>query len=389
MQVFKAFFKIIYKNLGQIIMYIVIFISLSIFLANTSNNTTDTNFSETSINLAFINNDSNSKIVEGLQDYLSENNNIVDLPDEKQEMQDALFFRKAEYIVKVPVGFTEAILQGKRPVLEKIAIPDSPKGVYIDNMINKYLNTTRIYLNNIDNLSQEQLISYINQDLNREVEVNLKTSVEEISNNEKRAYYFNYMAYSLLAVLILGISSVMIVFNDKDLKRRNLCSPVKLKNMNLQMILGYFILAITVWVILILMSFIMYGSYMFTANGLLLLLNSFIFTLSALSISYLIGNLVHSEAAMSAVANVAALGTSFISGVFVPQSLLGEKVIKIASFTPNYWYVKSNNSIVKMTDFSLESLTPVLVNMMIIIGFALAMLSITLMITKQKRASKS
>ena len=76
---------------------------------------------------------------------------------------------------------------------------------------------------------------------------------------------------------------------------------------------------IRVWLVLISASFVMYGSYMFTTNGLLLLLNSFIFTLAALSISYLIGNLVKSRGAMSAAANVFALGTSFLSGVFVPQ----------------------------------------------------------------------
>jgi ABC-2 type transport system permease protein len=126
---------------------------------------------------------------------------------------------------------------------------------------------------------------------------------------------------------------------------------------------------------------------MFSAKGLLLLLNSFIFNFAVLSISFLLGNVVKSKGAMSAAANVVALGTSFISGVMVPQEFLGSTVLKIASFTPNYWYVKSNNIITNMANINMENLAPVFLNMLIVIGFAAAVLSVTLVVIKQKRMS--
>ncbi|MFW6287415.1 MAG: ABC transporter permease [bacterium] len=387
MQVYKALFKIILKNLGQIMIYIVVFISLTVFLANTNTNVTTRDFTETRVNIAFINHDTESKLIEGLKGYLRENSNILNIPDERQRLQDALFFREVEYIVRIPKGFTEAFFSGRESAIEKTTIPGSASGRYIDNIINKYLNTASNYLENIENLSEEQLITYVNDDLSQRIEVILNNPVEETSISEKRAYYFNYMAYSLYAVLILGVSSVMMVFNKTDLKRRNFCSPVKLKNINLQLILGNLTYAVVVWAILIFMSFVMYKDYMFTARGILLILNSLLFTITVLSISYLIGNLVKSKPAMSTIANVVALGTSFISGVFVPQFLLGKAVLRIASFTPNYWYVKSNNSIVKLAEIDMETLTPIFINMLIVLGFALAVLSITLVITKQKRMS--
>jgi ABC-2 type transport system permease protein len=134
-------------------------------------------------------------------------------------------------------------------------------------------------------------------------------------------------------------------------------------------------------------SFIMYGSYMFTANGLLLLLNSFVFTLAALSISFLIGNIIKSKGAMSAAANVFSLGTCFIGGVFVPQELLGKTVLTIASFTPTYWYVQSNNDIANIANFKMENLMPIFSNMLIVFGFAVAVLAVTLVVIKQKRVS--
>lgn len=387
MQVYRAYFKVILKNLPQLMIYVVVFISLAVTLASINTKPVNIGFTETKVNIVFINHDTNSKLIEGLKNYLSQNANIVNIEDDTQKLQDALFFREVEYIVRVPKGFTDGLLGGKTIKLEKTTVTGSTSEIYLDNIINKYLSTAKTYISNIENLSEEQLLSYIDNDLTQKTEVKLNNSLEEISKNEKRSYYFNYMSYALLSVLILGVCSVMIVFNNTDLKKRNLCSPIKLRNMNLQIILGNLSFAIFAWLAMIFTSFIMYGSYMFTTKGLLFLLNSLVFTIAALSISYLIGNVIKSKNAMSAAANVISLGSCFISGVFVPQALLGKTVLKIATFTPSYWYVKSNNSIANIVNFNMESLTPVFLNMLIIIGFAAAMISVTLVVIKQKRIS--
>lgn len=387
MQVYNTFFKIILKNLNQIIIYIAVFLFFAVFLTRINASTAKPGFTETKINIAFINHDANSELVKGLKNYLDKNANIINIPDNTQKLQDALFYRQVEYIVKVPEGFTEGLVSKKNVKLEKIIVPDSTSGIYMDNLINNYLNTARIYLNNTKNLSQEQIVSCINKDLSQKTEVKMQTSAIQNSNSDNCNYYYNYLTYSLLAVMILGVGTVMMVYNNTDLKKRNLCSPLKLRSMNFQMILGNLSFAVLSWVIMTFISFVMYGSYMFTAKGLLLLLNSFIFTLAALSISYLIGNVLRSKPAMSAAANVVALGSSFICGVFVPQAFLGKTVLKIASFTPTYWYVKANNDISALSDYNMENLTPIFGNMMIVIGFAAAILAITLVMIKQRRMS--
>jgi ABC-2 type transport system permease protein len=387
MQVYKAFFKVIYKNLSQIMIYVAVFLVLTLLLTKTYTYPVNTNFTETKVNIVFINNDTNSKFVEGLKDYLSKNANLINIPDNTQKLQDALFFRQVEYIVKVPKGFTEGLLSGKTLQLEKTTVPNSTSEIYMDNIINKYLNTLKIYTSHIEGLSEEQLLSFVNKDLAEKTEVKVNSSAGDISKNEKSVYYFNYLAYTLFSILILGVCSVMIVFNNRDLKKRNLCSPIKLSSMNFQMILGNFSYAILAWFAMIFASFILFGNYMFTSKGLLFLLNSFVFTLAALSISFLIGNVIKGKGAMSAAANVFSLGTCFISGVFVPQELLGKTVLKIASFTPNYWYVKSNNIIATLVNFNMENLEPIFLNMLIVIGFAVAVLAVTLVVIKQKRMS--
>ena len=388
MQVYKAYFKIIKKNIGQLSIYLIIFLLFAIIFGKVSTSPKDTDFESTKVNISIINKDENSKLISGLRDYLKENANIVDVGTSKEDLQDALFFREAEYIITIPKGFTKEILKGNKDInIEKTVIPNSTSEIYMDNLINRYLNTVKMYTSTIDNISQAKLVSNVNKDLSHTTDVKIKTYDNDYSNNASCANYYNFFAYSMFAVLILGISLVMISFNNKDLKRRNLASSLSMKNMNIQMVFANITYAVVVWFVMIIASFIMFKNYMFTINGLLSLLNSFVFTLAALSISILISNLVTSRNALSAVVNVIALGSCFISGVFVPQQYLGDTVLSIAKFNPTYWYVKANDDIAILVNYSNENMRPIFMSMIIVIGFALAVYAVTLVVIKQKRLS--
>ncbi len=387
MQVYKAVFKIIQKNLPQIMIYIVVFIVVALGLSSSvGTNPTDMDFTETKVNIAFTNYDEGA-LSKGLRDHLSRSVNMIDIPDETEKLQDALFFREVEYIVRVPESFTENIMKGKAVQIEKTTVPGTVSEVYLDNVINKYVNTAKTYALNMKGISEEQLVVFVENDLDQIVEVTMSRQLDEVSNSQRAGYHFNYMAYSIFAVLILGVSVIMLVFNDKDLKNRNLCSPMTLRSMNFQLILGNLSYAVLAWVIMIIPSIILFGSFMFTSKGLLLLLNSFVFTVSALSISFLVSILVNGPGAISAAANVVSLGTSFISGVFVPQELLSDTVLRAASFTPNYWFVKSNITIAGLANITTKSVAPIFYNMLIVLGFAVAALAVALVITKQRRMS--
>jgi ABC-2 type transport system permease protein len=159
--------------------------------------------------------------------------------------------------------------------------------------------------------------------------------------------------------------------------------------MNLQILLGNIIFAAACWGIMIIGSFVLNGDQMLTTNALYFCINSFVFTLTALSLSFLVGIAVKSGNAQSAAANVIALGLSFISGVFVPHELLGRNVLAMARFTPTYWYVKANDTINSLTNFNMENLSPVYESILIQLGFAVALLSVALVISKRKQVRGS
>ena len=370
------------------VIYFVVFISLAIGLSSTQQSNSSTPTME-KIQIAFINNDSNSVLLTGFKEYLKENEILVQVKNDQQSIQDALFFRNAEYIIKAPTGFTQSFMNGRSVNLEKIAVQDSASQVYMDLLINNYFNTARLYIKNIKNISQTDLVEHIKQDLSKSTKVELHTFNSTNNANGSIQFYFSYLAYSMIAILLIGVGSFMMVFNDTDIKRRNLCSPLKSKSMNMQILLGNFAFSITLCALLIIISIIMFFKQALSMNGLFLDIDLLVFSISILSLSYFIGTLIKSKRALQGIVNTLSLGLCFISGVFVPQQYLGKTVQLIANFTPTYWYVKATNVISGITSFNLSNSLPFIYDMLIQLGFAIAVFAVALAIVKQKRVSNS
>lgn len=378
--------NIIKKNLPILLIYVFVFIMVSLIMA--ANMTQDmekiTSFNRSKANIAFIC-EENSPLIDGFREELSKTANFVELPDETDALQDALFFRSVSYILRAPAGFTESFMNGEDVQLEKTFVPDSVSNTYIDLSIDKYFNTAKLYINSLEGITQEELVSHLKANLAETATVAVKTNGEKTENQTYANYFFNYLSYSLLSVIILGMGALMIVFNNRDLKLRNGCSPLTATSINLQFVLANLTFTFASWVIMILLCLAVNAKNSFNLNTLYFVLNSLVFAFCCAGISYLIGNLVKSPNAVSAVCNVVALGLSFISGAFVPQDLLGGPVLKIASFAPTYWFVKANNAIAGLSRFDYSHLKPVLSDMLIVVCFAVTFFAVALVVGKKRR----
>ena len=76
MQVFKVYFKIIKANMGQMIIYLIVFLSISLLYSLSATTKNAENFSQTKTNVAFINLDENTTLLTGFKEYLSKNANF-------------------------------------------------------------------------------------------------------------------------------------------------------------------------------------------------------------------------------------------------------------------------------------------------------------------------
>ena len=386
MQVYKAYFKIMKQNLPAISIYVCIFLLITVMLTYFYGEKTSPGFIQTKSNIAFINDDQGTVLTEGLKDYLDQNANIINILNDQDSLQDALFFGKVEYIVKVPAGFSQSFLSGKNDVqIEKTSVHDSQSSVHLDFLINRYLSTVNLYVQNMPGISDSKLIGYVKNDVDQPSKVQVKSYGQKADS--RIAVYYTYLVYAMIVIIFLGVTSIMMVFNDTDLRRRNLGSPLGSFSMNMQIFLGNMSFALVVWISMVALGFLITGKAAFDLNSVLLYLNFLCLTFVCLSLSFLIGNLIGSRDVQQAIANVLSLGLCFISGVFVPQQLLGQTINFIASFTPTYWYVKAVNDIGKLVVVNTANVLPIVNSMLIQVGFVIAVLTVALAIARQKRVS--
>jgi len=387
MPVFKLCLKILKKQLPIMLVYLIVFLVISLLMSSfitKEQQRQDTLFTQAKSDIAFIS-EENTPLVKGFKQELGRVANFVELPDETEALQDALYFRKVTYILRVPEGFTESFMQGENAQLEKTAVPDSVSSTYLDLFIEQYFNTARLYVQQMENISQESLIQHLRYDLAAGASVELKTTGDQPLNHNFANYYFNYLAFSLLSVLILGMASLFLVFYDSDLLKRNACAPLSPSSVNLQFILAIMVFAVASWLVMVAFCLMFNFKNSWNLNTLFFVINSLVFALCGTGISFLIGNLVKSHHAIHAVNDVVTLGLCFISGVFVPMELIGDFVLKLASFTPTYWFVKANNRIAELTQFDFANLEPIFTSMLIQTGFALAFFAAAMLINKKRR----
>lgn len=384
MQVYRAYFKIIRRNLPEISLYLGIFLLITILVVRLGGDQSGPELGRARINIAYINYDQGALLADRLGDYLQEHANIIDLSDDRESLQDALFFGKIKYVVKVPAGFSQSVLSGKNDVqLEKTSIESSASSVYLDFLINRYLSTASLYSRNMSGLNDAQLVDLVTATVNQHSDLEVKKYPNPVSNLAKNFYIL--LVYGMLFAIFLGVTSFMLVFNHPDIKKRNLGSPLKRLNMNMQIVLGNLTYSMAVWLIMVGLSLLMLGGAAFNLHSVLLYVNSLCLTLVCLSISFLAGIFMQNLQVRSAVANVLGLGLCFISGVFVPQAFLGKTVSFIASFTPTFWYVKAVNDIEKLVLVNAANITPIINSMLIQLGFVAALLAVAMAVSRYKQ----
>lgn len=378
MTVFKTFWKIVNKYKGTIILYTVMLISFGGI--NLASNDTTTTFTSTLPNIAIVNNDQKSVLTNNLISYLSENSKVVDIENDEEKINDALFYRDVSYVVYIPKNYTNDVLKGMNPTIDIKSTNDYTSSLE-EMMLTDYLNLQNTYLKLTTD--QAKLTNYINDSLKDKSEVVLTSKVDTKSLS-KVSRYFNFASYSILAVVIFIITLVLTSFKEKTVNKRIVVSSMNYKKHNGLILKSSLVYALIVWVLFSLLAIILLGKSLLNIRGLLLLLNTLIFTLQALTFALLISSLVNNKDAIGGIVNVVALGSAFLCGAFIPSMYLPEKVVSISHIFPAYYYNNSNNLVTSLEVINLTTLKPFITNIMMMLVFMLVFIVLNNFVIKNK-----
>lgn len=379
MTVFKTFWKIVNKYKGTIILYTVMLISFGGI--NLASNDTTTTFTSTLPNIAIVNNDQKSVLTNNLINYLSENSKVVDIENDEEKINDALFYRDVSYVVYIPKNYTNDVLKGMNPTIDIKSTNDYTSSLE-EMMLTDYLNLQNTYLKLTTD--QTKLTNYINDTLKDKSKVVL-TSKLDTKSLSKVSRYFNFASYSILAVVIFIITLVLTSFKEKTVNKRIVVSSMNYKKHSGLILKSSLLYALIVWVLFSLLAIILLGKSLLNIRGLLLLLNTLIFTLQALTFALLISSLVNNKDAIGGIVNVVALGSAFLCGAFIPSMYLPEKVVSISHIFPAYYYNNSNDLVTSLEVINLTTLKPFITNIMMMLVFMLVFIVLNNFVIKNKR----
>lgn len=330
MQIFKVFYKCVLKRASSLLVYTGIFIGILVLM---SAMLPDRNaaYEAAEVDIAVFDHD-HSPVSRALYDYLDRTQQIVDLPEDPETLTDELFYRNIQYVLTIPAGFGEQ-LRG----LENIKQPSSSHGALLDSLIEQYLTIYEAY--RTDGYDTETAIRLTDSAVAKTAEV---TMVQEQTPKSNMVYnFFLFQPYIFIAIMISSLGGILLIFRNPNLNARIQCSALCISKRNFFLSLSCMLYSVLVWGLFVVIGTMMYGKALWTTQGLLFMLNSFIMMLFSVSLTFFISFLAKNDSILDMVANVVGLGMSFLSGIFVPLEVLSESVKTVAHFLPSYWYVKA------------------------------------------------
>ena len=326
MTVYKTFFKVVNKYKFLIIIYTAMLILFAGFNMQTSQNST--NFVAEKPDVLIINNDKEQKLSKNLVEYIEKNSNIVDIENDEEARNDALFYRDVSYIIYIPENYSKDFLNGLNPEINIKSAGDAGSS-YAEMMLTRYIKVANIYQKELQN--EDELIKTINETLEKEAETEI-TSKLDTDNLTRAAFYYNFMNYSILAGCVYVICIIISSFREEKIRKRTVISSVNYKKFNRQLLVSNGALALILWFLYVVLSFILIGDIMFTAHGLILIANSFVFSICSLTIAFLIANLINNKNAINGIINVVALRFKLFMWCFCASRMVARHYIKNSSY---------------------------------------------------------
>ena len=378
MTVFKTYFKIAKKHMGNLIMYTAIFLSITMFIAQNNMSSVES-YSGATVRIAIFDED-NSEVSKGLTTYLGIQHELVSLEKDLDAIRDALYIRKAEYVITIPKGFEESVLTGTEDnQLEVYKSPGSVTAQFVDLSIDTFLSTYKAYL--AGGFTGTEAYDKTLQTIASQSEVSFYN--EEASNTLPGIHYFYvYLPYALICIIILCIGPMLIAFHGTQIKDRVNCSKLSSFKKNMSLLCASSIYTLGIVLFYFVISLILYSSDVTADTIFLRLLNVVIQAFVCLAFTFLFSLLTKKVPLLNMFSNVFGLGSSFLCGIFVPREFLSDSVATFGRFLPAYWYINVEDA---LCNFSPEAYSTITTGYLVQVLYGVAVLVIALVIGQYQR----
>lgn len=258
MIVFKNFWKILNKNKITVIIYTIMLLIFGV--SNISNSEKNMGFVDTKPDILIVNNDENKGITQDLVKYLSANANIIDIDNDEEKINDALFYRDVSYVMYIPQNYSKDFMDGKNPQIDIKSTGDY-EASFAEMILSRYIKVANIYQNSIK--GEYELVDKVNETLLIDTKTQI-TSKLDTNKLSRTTLYYNFASYSILACLILIISIILSSFNEEKIKKRITISSTNYKKHNMLLLISNCCFSLFLWMLYVIISIVILKDVMLT-----------------------------------------------------------------------------------------------------------------------------
>lgn len=374
MTVFKGMLLHFWRYKIMVIIVTFLFFGIAVLFAQ--NQSADV-FETRSMDIKIVN-QSDSEIADGLIDYLSTNNEVDVVSDyDRDQVVEEVYLMEISGAVIIDENIESKFVNGASAV-EILTDPRGGGSIHLNNEVSKYFRFLNADYNYTGTVDTKNTLST----LGHGVPVNIANPEDaaEASDFEGMKFYTNFAGYIIMLLLLLFIGNIMTEFNKPELRDRVRVSPMKTVSYTTQIISAQSIMGLFSVLILFFGGiFIRWDSLdgvpldkIFVA---LLLISLF-----TLALQFVISALTTNKFLINGIANFISIGMAFLSGIFIPEEVLGETVQNIARFLPLYHFTQI---------YAEPGITwsESLIHVMILILFIIAMLIIGIIFENKSKSS--
>lgn len=356
MTVFRGYLKGALRQRTVICLYLVIFLGLGTLMTMSMDETNQETYNAKTITIAVIDRDKSS-VSEGLKSYLADSQEVVEMKDQKETLKEELYYGNIQYVLVIPAGFEEKLVAGigtdsehavensnaenkanAENLLEGTGRPGSVQNHYASELADSYLSGIAMYLQTGD--TPAEAVEHMK---NLDIPDSLTVMQEGTGSMSKVAGTLQYLPYVLTALSCYVVGFVMLDHQRTEIRRRLAVSAVSPARRTFQMLLAMAVIGVAFYAVSIFMVALMNpGRILKEPNPGFYLVNVAVMVLVGLTIAFFVVQIARTGNGINGLANVIALGMSFICGVFIPDTMLSASVKRVAKFLPVYWYERNN-----------------------------------------------
>ncbi len=272
---------------------------------------------------------------------LEENNSVVFLVEEK--MREALLDNEIAYAVKIPAGFTQELINNKKPSLGGMHLKATDAAYttifFIENFMNAAENIARVAAGD-----QEQFY----KGLATYADGNFTLEYENLAEYEQpKGWSIASVGLLAFGMLFFATSAAGLLVDDKKNKTlyRLLAAPLSIRKYMLQSIASFLLISLLqLTIVLAILKFAFSLDFGGAFGDLFLLLA--IFSVVSVSFGVALAGFAKNHNQLSTVASLLITPMAMLSGVFWPREIMPEFMQAIGNFIPLSWLMHAVEKII-------------------------------------------